>query len=132
MRSMEFTGRSVDEAVFHGLQEMGVSIDEVEIETLQTETKGIFGIGSKMARVRLTEREPEYVMERQEELAALAAHEPAAPREERQPRRREGGRSRDGRRERRDRDRDREEAPRGPRGRDHPLPEGVLLRTLRE
>ena len=35
MRSMEFSGRSVDEAIFHGLVEMGVTIDEVEIETLQ-------------------------------------------------------------------------------------------------
>lgn len=57
MRSMEFSGRTVDEAIFHGLMEMGVTIDEVEIETLQSESRGIFGIGSKMAKVRLTERE---------------------------------------------------------------------------
>ena len=35
MRSMEFSGRTVDEAIFHGLTEMGVTIDEVEIETLR-------------------------------------------------------------------------------------------------
>lgn len=63
MRSMEFSGRSVDEAVFHGLMEMGVSIDEVEIETIQGESKGLFGIGAKMARVRLTERDPSYLAE---------------------------------------------------------------------
>ena len=57
MRSMEFSGRSVDEAIFHGLVEMGVTIDEVEIETLQDESKGLFGFGAKMAVVRLTERE---------------------------------------------------------------------------
>ena len=56
MRSMEFSGRSVDEAIFHGLVEMGVTIDEVEIETLQDESKGLFGFGAKMAVVRLTER----------------------------------------------------------------------------
>ena len=38
MRSMEFSGHSVDEAIFHGLTEMGVTIDEVEIETLQSES----------------------------------------------------------------------------------------------
>ncbi len=93
MRSMEFSGRSVDEAVFHGLQEMGLSIDEVEIETLQTESKGIFGIGAKMALVRLTEREPEYVLEKQTELAELAKHEPApqqAPKERQERPAREG------------------------------------------
>ncbi|HWR23306.1 MAG TPA: RNA-binding cell elongation regulator Jag/EloR [Feifaniaceae bacterium] len=56
MKSGEFTGRSIDEAVFHGLQELGLSIDEVQIETLQNESKGLFGIGAKLARVRLTER----------------------------------------------------------------------------
>ena len=56
MRSMEFSGRTIDEAIFHGLNEMGVTIDEVMIETLQSETKGLFGLGAKMAVVRLTDR----------------------------------------------------------------------------
>ncbi|MEL7603707.1 MAG: RNA-binding cell elongation regulator Jag/EloR [Bacillota bacterium] len=59
MKSGEFTGHSIDEAVFHGLQELGLSIDEVRIETLQSESKGLFGIGAKLARVRLTQREEE-------------------------------------------------------------------------
>ncbi len=57
MRSMEFSGRTVDEAIFAGLNEMGVSIDEVDIETLQNESKGLFGLGARNAVVRLTERE---------------------------------------------------------------------------
>ncbi|MBR0081283.1 MAG: protein jag [Clostridia bacterium] len=57
MRSMEFTGRNVDEAIFHGLVEMGLSIDQVTTEIIQKETKGIFGLGAKNAVVRLTERE---------------------------------------------------------------------------
>jgi spoIIIJ-associated protein len=60
---MEFSGNSVDEAIFIGLNEMGVTIDEVEIETIQSESKGLFGIGAKMAVVRLTEREVPLVME---------------------------------------------------------------------
>ncbi len=76
MRSGEFTGRSIDEAVFHGLQELGLSIDEVVIETLQNESKGLFGIGAKLARVRLTER-------RQEDDAPV--QKPRVFAEERQP-----------------------------------------------
>jgi spoIIIJ-associated protein len=45
--------------VFHGLQELGLSIDEVRIEPLQSESKGLFGIGAKLARVRLTQRDPD-------------------------------------------------------------------------
>jgi len=63
MRSMEFSGHSVDEAIFNGLAEMGVTIDEVEIETIQSESKGLFGIGAKQAVVRLTQREVPLVME---------------------------------------------------------------------
>ena len=79
MRSGEFTGRSIDEAVFHGLQELGLSIDEVVIETLQTESKGLFGIGAKLARVRLTERDQE---------AEAPAKSPRAFQEERREERR--------------------------------------------
>ena len=57
MRSMEFSGRTVDEAIFHGLNEMGVTIDQVDIITVQSETKGIFGFGARNAIVRLVERE---------------------------------------------------------------------------
>jgi spoIIIJ-associated protein len=60
---MEFSGHSVDEAIFIGLTEMGVTIDEVEIETIQSESKGLFGIGAKQAVVRLTQREVPLVME---------------------------------------------------------------------
>ena len=89
MRSMEFSGRSVDEAVFHGLMEMGVSIDEVEIETLQGESKGLFGIGAKMARVRLTERDPSYLADQMEADAAQARREesPSRPPRAEAPRR---------------------------------------------
>ena len=86
MRSMEFSGRSVDEAIFNGLNAMGVTIDEVEIETLKSESKGIFGLGAKMAVVRLTEREVPLSME----------YEKAVRKEESRPQRdrdRRGGRN---------------------------------------
>ncbi|MCE5235679.1 MAG: RNA-binding cell elongation regulator Jag/EloR [Clostridiaceae bacterium] len=62
MRSIEASGKSVDEAIFKGLSELGTSIDEVEIEILQQESKGVFGIGAKPAVVKLTERVPEEIV----------------------------------------------------------------------
>ncbi|MBR0135554.1 MAG: Jag N-terminal domain-containing protein [Clostridia bacterium] len=59
LKSIRSTGKSVDEAIFKGLQEMEISIDEVSIEIIQTETKGILGIGAKPAIVLLTQRPPE-------------------------------------------------------------------------
>ena len=73
MRSMEFSGRNIDEAIFHGLNEMGLSIDEVDTEIVQKESKGLFGIGAKNAIVRLTEREVPVVPDFEAEKAA--AHE---------------------------------------------------------
>lgn len=73
MRSMEFSGRNIDEAIFHGLNEMGLTIDEVDTEIVQKESKGLFGIGAKNAIVRLTEREVPVVPNFEAEVAA--AHE---------------------------------------------------------
>ncbi len=82
MRSMEFSGRNIDEAIFHGLNEMGLTIDEVEVETVQKESKGIFGIGAKNAIVRLTEREVPVVPNFEAERAA--AHERKSERPKRE------------------------------------------------
>ncbi len=62
MRTLEASGKTVDEAIFNGLRELGVSIDEVEIDIVQHETKGILGIGAKPAIVKLTEKEPEQII----------------------------------------------------------------------
>lgn len=109
MRSMEFSGRSVDEAIFHGLVEMGVTIDEVEIETLQDESKGLFGFGAKMAVVRLTERETPLVVDLEQLRPQREERSAREPRER-------GGRGRERSRGGRDRGNDRREE-RGRRGR---------------
>ena len=74
MRSMEFSGRNIDEAIFHGLNEMGLTIDEVDTEIVQRESKGLFGIGAKNAIVRLTEREVPVVPDFEAEKAAAHEH----------------------------------------------------------
>lgn len=93
MRSMEFSGKTVDEAIFRGLTEMGVTIDEVEIETIHAETKGLFGIGAKQAVVRLTEREVPLVMEMEQVFRKEEARreERRAGREENRGGNRRGG-----------------------------------------
>ncbi len=62
MRTLESTGKSIDEAIFNGLRQLEVSIDEVEIDILQQESKGVLGFGVKPAIVRLIEREPEQIV----------------------------------------------------------------------
>ena len=56
---LEIEGRSIDEAIFSGLEQMGLSFDEVDIEILQENSKGFLGIGKVPAKVRLTRREGE-------------------------------------------------------------------------
>ncbi len=41
-------GRTIDEAVQSALDELGASIEEVEVEILEEPNKGILGIGKKM------------------------------------------------------------------------------------
>lgn len=55
MRTVETTGRTVEEAVEASLEELGVEQKNVEIEILEEPNRGLFGIlGSKQARVRAT------------------------------------------------------------------------------
>lgn len=58
MAFVEAKGKTVDEAIFKGLEEMGLSLDEVEIDIIHEGGKGLFGIG-KNAVVHLTKRESE-------------------------------------------------------------------------
>lgn len=56
---IEKSGKTVDEAIWNGVQEMGLSLDEVDIEIIQKGSSGLLGIGAKPAIVRLTEKEHE-------------------------------------------------------------------------
>ena len=51
---LELTAASVEEAIEVGLGQLGLSEQEVEIEILDEGTKGLFGLGSREAQVRLT------------------------------------------------------------------------------
>jgi spoIIIJ-associated protein len=52
--NIEIIAPSVEEAIADGLAQLGLPEDQVEIEILDEGTKGLFGIGSRQTRVRLT------------------------------------------------------------------------------
>lgn len=55
MQSIEQTGRTVEEAVGAALKALGVSREEVEVEVLAEESRGLLGIlGHSRAKVRVT------------------------------------------------------------------------------
>ena len=55
MKQYEASARTVEEAIELGLQELGVSIGDVDVRVVEEGSKGLFGrFGSRMARVCLT------------------------------------------------------------------------------
>jgi spoIIIJ-associated protein len=55
MRSIDQSGRNVEEAVQHALKSLGVTREQVEVEVLAEETRGLLGIlGHTEAKVRVT------------------------------------------------------------------------------
>ncbi len=56
-QSHEFSAKSVEVAIQDGLRQLGVSRERVEIEVLHEGSRGLLGIGSTNARVRITVQE---------------------------------------------------------------------------
>ncbi|MGE5403499.1 MAG: RNA-binding cell elongation regulator Jag/EloR [Candidatus Saccharibacteria bacterium] len=54
MKVVEKKGKSVDEATKAALEELGVSLDDVSVEIIEEPSKGLLGIGKKMAVVKVT------------------------------------------------------------------------------
>ncbi|MYF47671.1 MAG: hypothetical protein F4214_01635 [Candidatus Dadabacteria bacterium] len=52
-KAIEKEGKTISEAVENACEELGVSKDEVEIEVIREDSKGVLGIGSKNAIVRV-------------------------------------------------------------------------------
>lgn len=57
MKSVEKTGKTTDEAIEAALAELGTTRENANIEILALPSKGLFGIGSKDARVRVSVEE---------------------------------------------------------------------------
>ena len=71
--TLEIIAPTIEEAIADGLAELGLSKDQVSIETLDEGSKGILGIGSRHARVLLT-------VKNEEEDAVQAEERYSAPR----------------------------------------------------
>ena len=54
MRSIEATGKTVNDAIKSGLEQLGVDRSDVEIQVIEMGSPGIFGMFGKRAKVKLT------------------------------------------------------------------------------
>ena len=57
MKSVEKTGKTIDNAITDALIELGATTDQVEIQVLERGSKGFLGFGAKNARVRVALKE---------------------------------------------------------------------------
>jgi spoIIIJ-associated protein len=52
--TLEKIAPTVEEAITNGLTELGMAAEAVDVEVLDTGSRGLFGVGARQARVRLT------------------------------------------------------------------------------
>ena len=81
MKFYEFTGKTEAEAIDQGLQELGLSIADVDVQVVEEGSKGLFGLfGSRPVKVRLTLKDAE-----EDPLADLLEDKKAAKKTEKKP-----------------------------------------------
>lgn len=56
--TIEIIAPTVEEAIAQGLEQLGLTADAVSVEVLDAGTKGLFGMGGRQVRVRLTVNGP--------------------------------------------------------------------------
>ena len=78
MNFSEKYGNDIDEAVELALKDLKVTRDDVEVEVLEEPSKGFLGLGSKLAKVRVTLKETEPEVAPEPEVAAEPVAEKAA------------------------------------------------------
>ena len=57
MDSLEFEGKSTEEAIENACAHFQVSPEQLEIEIVSVGSAGIFGLGSRKAKIRVSLRE---------------------------------------------------------------------------
>jgi spoIIIJ-associated protein len=95
-------GQDVDEAVKLALKDLNCTVDDVDVQVLEEPSKGFLGLGSKLAKVRVT-RKAASVKETKEEAPAARPAPQAQPQQQRRDNRQDGRQERrqDNRQERR-------------------------------
>ncbi len=80
--SLEYIAANADEAINKGLHELNVTREEVDIEILEQGSRGIFGIGARQARVRITVKADSLRASIQKDDTVVQTPEPAPVSEE--------------------------------------------------
>jgi spoIIIJ-associated protein len=70
--TLEIIAPTVDEAIARGLGQLGLTLDTVDVEVLDQGSRGLFGLGSRQARVRLTIRSSMPAPEREKASTPLS------------------------------------------------------------
>lgn len=78
MQTHEFKAKSVDEAIEEGLTTLGLTREAVDIEVINKGSRGIFGIGSEPAVIRLTVRATPPAVEQPPLASATPPNSPVA------------------------------------------------------
>lgn len=86
MNFSEKYGNDIEEAVALALRDLKVSREDVDVEVLEEPSKGFLGLGSKLAKVRVTIKEKEeQIEESAPEVVETAAPQAEVQQEEEQP-----------------------------------------------
>lgn len=85
--TLEIIAPTVEEALSRGLAQLGLPAEAVSVEVLDAGTKGLFGLGGRQVRVRLTvnPQEGEEVAKETAKPEAPPAPKPSAPKPDRKP-----------------------------------------------
>jgi len=79
MRSIEMTGKTVEDAVKAGLKELGCDSSDVTIDVLHMGSPGLFGMFGKLAKVRLTVKEEDPALDFSLSDINLSLSKPSKP-----------------------------------------------------
>ena len=112
-------GTDVEEAVRLALLDLNLTIDDVDVTVLEESSRGFFGIGSKLAKVRVEKKKAPVQEEKKEVKEAKQEEKPVSPAPAKQeasvertrPEREKAPRREASRNNRRDRDRNNNRAP---------------------
>ena len=69
--SLEMIAPTIEEAIAKGLEELNLPEEAVDIDILDIGSQGLFGLGSRQARVRLTVKDPDATPEKGPQVAGI-------------------------------------------------------------